>query len=291
MIPPKGFKSELFPLRHRVIYSFGLCGEDETRNSTIVTLVKNYKSANAPGTVDVNPHHASFDRETGAICNPMSIIDRLNLSMTFTMTPEPSTDVVKALKFQWTPIFFSFPEKLDSKDDFTDVALKTILELVSDATEEDVTPLYSTVNLLTTGPSDKPHPASSVNFTEVFGTMNLSTNTDLESVAFDADTFVDAQAYYTNKGAMRASIGRTRHVMLTERFRTKRYFLRKFVPRAIRRIMPYSYMGILIHLPIESDIEQTFFHSPLTSTAIHLGCKVICNYHEWHADHNQDMAG
>ncbi len=289
MIPPSGFKSTLYPLRHKLKYAVGIDAGTAAINSTIFTLVKNYKSANAATVVDVNPSHASFDTETGAICGKMSIIDRLKLTLKFNLTRAFIGVNNIALSVQWTPIFFSFPEKLDAADDETTATVATILSLTKDATEEDITPAFGT-KIVSVATSSLVHPTSSVNFTEVFGTLNLTTNTQMEGVPFDKDRFHDALKFYTNKGALKACIGQTRSMVLTQDRPQKTYHIDKFVPRAIRRIVPYTYFGILIHVPLESDVSQAFFSTTL-ATSPSVGVKAICTYDEWNIDHNQDMTG
>ncbi len=289
MIPPKGFKSTLYPLRHKLKFSVGIDSGAAAKNSTIFTLVKNYKSANAATVVDVNPSHASFDTETGAICGKMSIIDRLKLTLKFNLTRAFLGVNNNSLAIQWTPIFFSFPEKLDATDDETTDTVATILSLTKDATEEDITPAFST-KLPIVATASLVHPTSSVNFTEVFGTLNLTTDTTMEGVPFNKDRFHNALKYYTNKGALKACIGQTRFMMLTSKNPEKTYHINKFVPRAIRRIVPYTYFGILIHCPLESDVSQHFL-TTTTAGTIAVGVKAVCTYDEWNIDHNQDMTG
>ncbi len=291
--PPAGFKAETYPLRHKFAYSFGLSCFDAPNNSTICTLVKNYTDAtNAPKTITVNPHGDAFEVETGAICGGMSIIDRLRLTLKFSLT-ENSTHIedVQGLQMSWTPIFFSFPEKLDAADITTSTTVASILSLTKDATKEDITPAFAT-KLLTTGTtSEKAHPVSSANFTEVFGTLNLTTNTGMEGVPHDQEVLISALKYYTNKGALKACIGRTRSFTLNSQggksIRT--FHIRKFVPRAVRRIVPYSFFGILIHVPLTTDVEQ-HFHAPTPATGlIHVGVKVLCAYDEWNPEHIQEV--
>jgi len=291
MIPPKGFVAERYPLRHRLEYSAGLSAENGAMNSTILTLVKNYTDAlNKPSTILVNPHHASFETETGAVCAGMSIVDKLKLHLTFNMPRAATgTDALYAIKFSWLPIFFSFPEKLDAADAESTTTVKAILNLTKDATKEDITPTFGT-KLSVVGSSDLVHPTSSANFTEVFGTLNLSTDTTMEAVAHDRKLLFKALKYYTNKGALKACIGKIRNVVLTRDRPVKSFFINKFVPRAVRRIVPYSYFGILIHVPIESDADQFYYTTNLTTSGVHVGCKAIITYDEWHPDHNQDMA-
>ncbi len=293
LIPPKGFHSELYPLRHKFQYSFGLSAVDAADNSTIMTLVKNYKTLNAPDTIEVNPHNTNFERETGAICQPMSIIDRLSLTMRFSLTKTAETDNMFNVHFQWTPIFFSFPEKLDAADDDTTTTVADILELTKDATQEDVTPTWTGTKLAVAGPSDTAHPVSTSNMTEVFGTLNLTTDTTMEGVAFDKEVFHSALQYYSNRGALKACLGRTRSVVLTEasRFSEKTFFIKKFVPRSVRRIMPYSFFGILVHVPLVSEFGQTAIILAGTAAKPHITCRALIQYHEWNIDHYQEKSG
>ncbi len=291
MIPPAGFKAEMYPLRHRFNYRFGLSAESPEQNSTIITLVKNYGAVVAADTVDVNPHHASFDTETGAICQPMAIIDKLKLVLNFDMGKVThTTDHIKSLKLSWMPIFFSFVEKLDAQDEKTNVTVKSILNLTTGSAEEDVTPAFSD-KLFTDGPSELAHPVTTVNFTELFGTLNLTTNTAMEGVPFNKTTFLTALQYYTNKGALKACVGKTRNMVLTLDHPHKSYFIRKFVPRPVRRIVSYSYFGILIHCPLYSDVDQTMVTTAVTADKANVGVTANVVYDEWHPEFNQDMVG
>ncbi len=261
--PPGGFEAEKFPLKHRVVYSFGLGLEAENKQATICTLVKNYKGADLPSTTVVNPHNPDFVTESGAICAPMSIITNLKLSMSFSITEQAlETDGHFQIKFNWMPIFFSFPEKLDAADEQTTTTVASLLNLTKDATQEDVIPTWSTTDLNVTAPSAKNHPLSTVNLTEVATThIGLTTDAKMESVVFDRTAFLDAMRYYTNKGALKACVGRTRHEILTRNRLFKNTFIKKFVPRPIRRIVPYSWFGINFFLPHDSSTEQ-FFKEP-----------------------------
>ncbi len=302
MIPPSGFKSQVYPLRHRIIYSFGLSMKTGTQNSAYATLIMNSNDiANPVDQVVVNPHNTLYESDTGPLCAKMSIIDKLNLSLRFNLTnfanPKNETasgvftgDGLMNLRFLWRPVFFSFKEKLDAADDDTGTTVETILALTKDATKEDVVPL-TTNKLPTGGTSDFAHPISTVYDTQVFGDYNMTTDLTMEDHVWDETLFQDALRRYTNKGALKACVGRTRFVHLTRDRPFKNFYISKFVPRAIRRIMDYTHMGIQIHLPLAADIDQSYITQTLTGSAAHLGCQIICNYHEWNSDHFQDMTG
>ncbi len=288
--PPPGFLTERYPLRHRMVYSTGFNALTSTMNSSMFTFVKNYKSVNNPDTINVNPHHASFKVETGAICAPMSIIDRIKIIMHFTMTEDAIADGIKSIVIKYMPIFTVFGEKLDSVDSETTTTAKALLELTKDTVEEDITPLFTNVNMPpSAGASNFVYPASTTNFTEVFGTMDLETDKQAESIAWDNKTFFDGLKYYTNKGAIQSMVGKQRTVRLNDTRPTKSIFINKFVPRAVRRIQPYSFFGMLIHMPLDSEFEQPYYSGLLTTNKAYVGVKAIIQYDEWNSDHLQEM--
>ncbi len=293
MIPPKGFKNELYPLQHRLEYSLGLSIQAPTQNTAIMTLVRHTNDiiAGTPASIIVNPHNTGYMKDAGPAVCKMSIIDKLTMSLKFNMTENcaEGVDGISTLHFLWRPIFFSFNEKLAAADDDTGTTVESILALTSDATFEDVVPL-TTNKLSVIGTSEKPQPVSTVNIAEVFGDYNMTTDTTMEDQVWNEDLFQEALKRYTNKGALRSMIGSTRHVTLTTARPFKNFYIDKFVPRAIRRVMPYTFMAIQVHVPKISGVSQAYYATTVSSVA-HLGVKMICQYDEWNADHFQDMAG
>ncbi len=289
MIPPRGFRAEMYPLVHQFNYSMGLSLKTAAASSGYMTLVKNYKSVTDPATTLVNPHHANHDVETGAICAPMSIIDKLRLTLKFNLTEEAILAGAESAVCQWTPVFGSFKEKWDAADDSTTTTVKDILELLTDATEEDVTPLFNNTKHGVVGDSDGPHPVSTVNLVETFGILNMDTDLTSEGVTFNKKVFHDGLRYYSNKGALKAVIGSTRNVWLTRNRPMKTFYINKFVPRPIRRIMPYTYFGILIHVPLDSSPSQHYYSGAMGVNKPDIGIKGQIYYHEWNTEHEQDM--
>jgi len=303
LIPPRGFKAELYPLRHRIEYAFGLSALTAAMNSAYCTLVMGSKDMDVDeDTIQVNPHNSAYETDAGPLVHQMSIIDRLSLSLRFNMTALCndkahtsglagaevfSGDGVAHLHFTWRPVFFSFPEKLDAADDSTTTTVAAILGLTKDATNEDVVPL-TTSKLPVTGTSDQNQPISTVNAVQVKEDYNMTTDLTMEDHPWDEDLFQEAITRYTNKGALQACVGRTRHVHLTRARPFKNFFIDKFVPRSIRRIVPYTHFGIQINLPTETHITADYRHVSLTANLAHIGVKVICKYHEWNVEHDQD---
>ncbi len=300
MRPPKGFGTEKFPLRHRLEHAFGLNMGNDTLNTAFLPLVRSSSDAPIdPTTIFVNPHNSSFDKETGPYCQQMSIIDRMTISIKFSMTKYCNIthesaagvfqgDDVPVMKFLWRPIFNVYPEKMDAVDDFTTTDVKAILAMTKDPTFEDIVPITTTKLVIDSASIDRDLPLSTVNHAEVIGDYNYSASATMEDHVFDENLLQTALREYTNKGALRSCLGRTRHVTLTRNRPFHNVYIDKFVPRAIRRIQPYAMMGIQVHLPLDTEMSQPFLSDLVGIADNHLGVKMITNYHEWNSDFNDD---
>ncbi len=287
--PPRGLKSQENPLKHRFDYAFGLSAATTSMNSAWVTLVRNDKlctQANAK-TILVNPHNASRDVETGPVCTPMSIVQ--NIKVIISAKKSVVQDANSSIKFSVTPFFCSFPEKYDAADDDTGVTVAAAMQLTKDATNEDIVPL-TTNKLPVVGNSDKSHPLSTVNLAEAFDThYNMTTNATMEDTPFNMETMHQLLESGTNKGALRACLGRTRRVQLNTLKRDHSIYIKKFVPRAIRRIVPFTYFGLLFHVPTETDIDSNYADTALTTSLSHIGFRVLVRYDEWNEQHDNTM--
>jgi len=306
MIPPFGFEATKYPLRHRLIYGAGLSLGSSDRNTILMPLVMHSNEMDvAASTIQVNPHNTGYETDSGPLCRKGSIIDKLSISLKFSMldscqpahlaagTAGPNFDDgtykgddVPAFNFLWRPFFNIFGEKLDAADQDTSTTVAAILALTKDETFEDVVPI-TTNKLTSAGPSDLVQPMSTVNAVQVFGDFNLTTNTAMEDHVFDEDLLQEALRRYTIKGALRSCIGRTRHVTLTRDRPYKNFYIDKFVPSQIRRIMEYGFFGIQVHMPIDTEQGQLFMLEDVDASTNHLGIKMISNYHEWNIEHDQ----
>jgi len=291
---PRGLEAQDHPLKHDFGYSCGLSAVTATKNSVWFPIVRSSTEctqANAK-TIIVNPHNTAQDRETGAMCTPMSIIQNLNMNLNFSAQSLMTTDEIKELHGWWMPFFVAFGEKLDAADDDTGVTVAAIMELTKDDTNKDVVPL-TTTKLDTTGTSALNHPVSTVNFTEVFGTLNYTTNIAMESADFDEDAFNVMRSTGTNRGALNACLGRKRFftvgiagsIPLNRRFN-----IRGFLPRAVRRIVDFGFFGILTHIPLISELSQAYTSdAALTADKAHIGVKMRIRYDEWNEHHDNTM--
>ncbi len=314
MRPPKGFEQDKNPLKHKLVMNTTLNMGNENQNTTILPVVMHSNEMDvAASTIQVNPHNSGFEIDAGPLCREQSIIDRMRISLKFNMTdhcglthlsnssytfsgsPTALTaqtatyvgDNIPALKFLWRPIFNVYPEKMDAADDFTSTTVAAILGMTKDATFEDIVPI-TTNKLPGIAPGTTLMPVSTVNAVQVIADYNYTSDFNPEDHVWDEDLLQTALRHYTNKGALRSCLGRTRHVTLTRNKPFANFYIDKFVPRAIRRIQPYGFFAIQVHLPIDTDYEQYATSTSTTGSVGHLGVNMIVNYHEWNNEHDME---
>ncbi len=290
--PPRGLKAVEHPLKHRFSYSFGLSCATGTMNSAWATIVRSSHDPAIvnPNTIKVNPHVTDQDEETGPLCQTMSILDNLKIIVIANKSVVQNTNT--PIKCQFTPFFCSFGEKYDAADDDTGTTVASVMQLTKDATNKDIVPLTAT-KLSTDGGSDLAHPMSTVNDAEAFGDYNMTTDTTMEATAFDREAFLKLVTIGTNKGALKACLGKTRSFTLDRLAgvgRTnKSYYFKKFLPRPIRRITEFTYFGLLFHIPLPADLASLPSDNSLTGSKSDVLFRVIVRYDEWNAEHDNSM--
>lgn len=285
--PPKGYAAIEYPLPHEMRYSFGLLGENEAKNSMIVTLIRTSEDLGTPETIEVNPHNNAFVEESGPTIHLNSIIPRMNLKFTARMTTAAiETDKMRSLIFNWMPIYMAFEDDYVAKDVMTNTEVEDILEMSHTAATGNKrgTPLQSTVKSDTTNHASV-QPLNAVSDTEVFGDYNLTTNTILEFQAFDTNLFWDAMDHFSNRGKLQKVVGKW-HTQVVTRDRPFIYSSHNFTYPTVKRGNPWTYCGILFHLPQGVDFNQ-HFNAGETTVIEHLSIDLLCKYDEWLPDFDQ----
>ncbi len=285
MIPPRGYNRQDDALIHRFNYTFGLSTKGGTLNTTIVPLVKSYKTTVDPSTIQVNNHNSLFQVETGAVCQRDSIINDFSLYQQFNLTDSAmTTNNYESLSIFVTPIFFSFREKLDSADMETTTTLLSLLNLTADDTQEDVVPTFTVGADLT---SSGTYPYSSVNLVETKTEAGLDTGDTFEGVAFNQITESSAKAFYTNKGALKSILGNTRRYDLRRTRPVFRSFVKRPVPKSIRTMMEFGFFAMRYHVPLYNDVNNPLTTQGVTTSLADVGVTGFCKFHEWNKDFDQ----
>ncbi len=281
--PPRNYRSMEYPLPHNFAYQFRLDLEQAAQNSTYVSLIQNYEGMNAADTIEVNPSNAAFLEETGARCQPDSIIPKMNISIRaqFKHATDESDNLRFAI-FNWMPVYLSFLDNYTAMDNKADVEIEDILELQHTVANKDCTPLFGTKLQLISAAT---HPVNTVNMTGTFTTEDLTTNVNPEAVAFDEELFWDAMQYYSNAPMLRSVIGKWH----TEILHAEHPFImnsNNFTNPKVKRVNEYTYCGILFHVPQIGTAKQ-FYEAADSTAASGIDFRVQVRYDEWNSQFDQ----
>lgn len=280
--PPKGYRNIEYPLWHEFNYLFAMSAEVTNKNSTMLTLLRaSEASTDGIEAVEVNPKHGSFGVETGPTIAMGSIVPKMMFKLEAHMSKTSIvTDNLRNIAFNWVPLYFSFLDSLTAEDDKTAVTIEDIFELEHDTTNKDVNPNYGGIDLTADN-----HPLGTILATDTLADYGLSTLAVLEDIAYDENLLWKAMRYYTNKGMLSKVMGKW-HTVILERDKTYSYYSNNFTNPTIKRGNPYTYCGILVHVPQAGSINQTFTATD-TSVINHIDFRVRCAYEEWNQDFDQ----
>ncbi len=280
--PPPGYRNDDHPLQHESGWHGSLNAEDETKNSTILTLFHMTEAAAAPENVEVNPTNTNFATDGGVACHRGSIIDNVKFHLKIAMTKNAiETDKLRVLKVKWFPIYISFLDNLTAEDEKLTTEVEDLLHLQHDTTNKDTYPLYTAAKLVNAGNVG----LSTIPFTELLADIGLDTAATLESVAFNENTFWKAMHYYSNGGMLRKSIGQM-HSLTIRRDKEYEYFSRRVTQPKVKRMNPYTFCGIMLHLPQMASNEQ-FGHEGSTTNIDHIDFQATIQFDEWNTAFEQ----
>ncbi len=253
--------------------SFYLQAEAETKNSTILPIIMQDEGLGAPSALATNPENASFTGYGGENCFVDSEVNKTFTELTFTLTKGAiETDKIHALTMAFMPISIAFPEDYDITDEVSTATIKGTLELTKETTDRQGFPLYTGTKL-----AEK----FAGSATMQAGAPGLTTTQVLESVAFDHEVFYDAIHYLKISEKIKTLVGGLNWITLTKTRPTKRILIKN--RPGTKRMNPYTFHGVLIHLPI-GDSHKQMFDSGDTSVIDHVLVQFRCRFNEWNQE-------
>ncbi len=266
-----------FPLVHNFEFTFGLSLENTAKASTIVPHFFQDNALIDYETVKTNPQNADFAVDATPNVRKGSYIPRVNVQWTAFIPPTDTE--VSMLKFNTMRIATSMLDRLDAFDQKTGNDIETILELTHETTDEQAGALYNGTKLFESqGARDL---STSVPF--------LTTDGQLEGVAFDKEMFFDALNHYSNKEMLRSVTDKMRTHTVVEPIvphgRAIAMGNTTLVASLCKYQNPYTYCGTLFHLPQADSLTQ--YHVSSETTAIeHLTVKGFVRFMEYNDEFN-----
>ncbi len=281
--PPRGYRQDEHALPHDFEYIFSLDGVLDTKNSTIATIFHTTEEGTNPEVIEVNPSNAAFGEDTGPSIFPGSIVPKIQVMFRCSLTNYAiETEQIKALMMHWAPIYTAFLDDIEAQDDRTNTQVEDIIETAHSTAVKQVYPLFSGTDLDNAGNQ----PFSIKTHAQDFNDFALTTNGILESVAFDKEAYLDMKAYFTNSGKIRKVMPRLNTVMIGDQ-RPYRHFSNNFTNPTVKRGNPYTFCGILFHLPLAGTYDQIVTSADVTGASPHVNVQMKVRFNEWNQEFDQ----
>lgn len=248
MTHPRMSKVPEWPRPHNYDGSFAMGVETAIANdATIIPIISYDEGLGVINSYKSCPQNAGFAEYAGGKCYPTSRINNIFFKMTATLTKSAlETDKIHALAFQTSVFHTSFDEGGQALDEKSTLDLNEIMELQVETTDRQCFPLYNAVKL-------KSGTSNALLDLET-GQEGLTTDLEIEGVAFSENKWFDCLQYYTNGNKMRTIATPLKNHILTRQHPTKTIFVRQ--QSNTKYMNPYAFLGLFIRTPKNITTSQ-----------------------------------
>ncbi len=279
--------TKAYPLRHHWEGTFDLSMDTAAKRSTYISLLAADQGLVNPEDVQVNPSNDNFQSTTSHTCFPMSVVNKVRVRLMMSIPPNSDSFIqnfptaaesaltvvnggmMNSVLYKTCLIHGAF-DVWDQVDEISTSTVADVLRLQKEASNANqIHPIFSGTDLVNATCSDTTIPAG------------LTTDSDLENVAFVEDTFEDdMQGLSTTTGLLKkvTSGGLRTHILRRDNsFYTKRWYT---VPGDVKRMNRWTYCGLLFTVP-GTDSQEQFYIGTDVNAASHLRCSYDVYYNEY----------
>lgn len=265
-------RKKIYPNVHVLENKFSLSADGASSTyATIYPVITQDEGLGDPNSKYTNPESASFSQTNEANCYPDSRVNYAQVNIELALSKAArETDKVKVMKVLVLPIHTAFIENLTATNEVTSEEVEDILELSHETTDRQTYPTFTGTDL-------------AGDYVDL-GTnqAGLTTNTNIEAVAFDVEKLYDALQFYTNAGKIRSSIGSLRWLNVSD---NRNIRLKIRARSKNKRMNPYNFFGVLILVARENTKQSTHTGGELTAID-HIHVKINSRYNEWNENFN-----
>ncbi len=270
-------KQEIYAQPHFLQYGVAFELDDETINSTICPLAFYDEGMGAPTSLETHPENAAFVVVSDqANCFINSRIDLVLAELRFELTTKFIDDNLTAIRGAFMVITTAFIDDYTAIDELSTLEIQDVLELQTEATDNQGGPLYVAAADLAESSASRAHLASTTPF--------LDTDTGLEGVAFNPETYYNMLQFMTNSGKLKAVQNGLKWFLMDINHPVKTFKIH--IRPKVKRMNKFTYFGVLVHFPIAGDSRQIPAAGEITAATQYVVLVVRARYSEWNQDFN-----
>ncbi len=270
-----------FPRAHDFSIGFMIPIESAAvTRATIVPLITSDEGLGAMSAFKTNPVNASFVEVNTDHCYPTSRIDRIFSQLIVNMNKIMlETDKVHVTRFAVATIHTSFMDGQLAEDEVSGLDLNEIIELQNESTDRQTFPLFTNVKLKdfkTNAQKDMPAE-----------TPGLTTDLEIEAVAFSQNAYYDCLHYMTNGNKLPTIMTSLRWYTLTRTNPAKTLYFNQ--QSNTKYMNPYTFLGAFIYYPENGSSDQYGKASDTTVETSGLEFALRTRYNEHNHEFNHAM--
>lgn len=244
-----------------------------------IPVARQDQGLGAPASYNANPKHASFAAVNGDTCYPESHVEKIICRLRLNLTKDAlETSKIHALKVGILVISGSYND-WDKNDEPSGDTVKSVLELTTSATHEQVYPTWTGTKLIEafTGSNELPADMD-----------GLTTNQKMEGVNLDYESYYD-HLNYTSLGPVLKKV--TSGIKWYTLTRSKPVInLKIHMKSATKAMQPYAAQFVYVILPDTNDYMQIPIASDVGASEEALEYHYLCRYYEWNQGFDMDAA-
>ncbi len=275
---PRFMKQKWWPQPHRLNAACSFELDNATIDSTIVPIAFYDEGLGAPSALETNPENAAFaivgDQ---ANCFVGSRVNTYFAEFRFSLTSKFFDDNLSGIRFATMPIFMAFINDYTAIDELSSLEVQDVLMMQTESTDRQGGPLYVAATDLAERTAGEGNLGANTPF--------LDTDVGIEGVAFNANNFYNAIHFLTIKDKIKSVQGGLKwHIINANRpFIKMRFNIR---PKT-KAMNPFTYAGVLLHVPIQGDADQIgVITRDITAATQYLDVDWNIRYNEWNPEFN-----
>ncbi len=275
---PKLMKQTWWPQPHRITAGVTFELDNATLDSTILPIAFYDEGLGAPSSIETNPENAAFALVGDqANCFVGSRINMILGELRFSLTSKFFDDNLTSIRFGVMPIFMAFINDYTAIDEVTGLEIQDTLMMQTETTDRQGGPLY-------VAGTDLPEKVATHGNLGA-NTPFLDTDVGIESVAFNATNYYNALHFHTTKDKLKTVQGGLKwHIIDANKPFQK---IKIFIRPKVKAMNPFTYFGVLIHVPIQGDPDQVgVITRDITAATQYLDVDWDFRYNEWNAEFN-----
>ncbi len=269
-----------WPRPHDWSYNFAMPIESAAvRATTICPIITYDEGLGAMSAYKSNPVNASFVEAATDHCFPTSRVNRIFCELKAQMSKIMLTDAVSEVRFATSIIHCAFDDG-EAEDEVSTLDLNEIIELTGETTDRQTYPLWNDIDL---------HDfKSNAGLDMPAETPGLDTDLEIEATAFNLDDYYDCLHYYTNGAKLRTIMTPLKWHTIAKQ-KTSAQILHFSQQSNTKFLNPYTFLGLLIHVPQNIDKDQYGKPADTTVETSTLEFTFHTRYNEFNHEFNHSM--